>query len=85
MGGTEAMTHTLTESFWVLVRVVKFSSVPHFLTPTNQTSIEVRDAKRYPSLKDTTDAAAVFAGTGGWCVPKHIALTTTYTLTDTPP
>jgi len=79
------MTSTRTESFWVLVRVVKFSSVPHFLTPTNQTSIEVRDAKRYPSLKDTTDAAAVFAGTGGWGVPKYTTLTTTYTLTDTPP
>ena len=84
MDGTEAVNRTTSTSFWVLVRVVKYSGVPHFLTATNQTSVEVVDAKRYPSLKVATEAATALAGTAGWCVPKHLTLTTTYTLTDAP-
>lgn len=76
------MTRTTTTTFWVLIRVVKFSGVPHFVTPEGKTSVEVMDAKRYASQKLAEDALEALQKVVGWSKVRKIVLTTSFSISD---
>lgn len=77
------MTRNKQEIFWVLIRVVKFSGVPHFLTPDGKSSLEVLEAKRYASQREAEEAiASIQKNAGFWAVVRKITLTVSFSLQD---
>ena len=78
------MVKTKTEEFWVLVKVVKYSGVYHFVTPENKTSFEILDAKRYPSKNFVMGNLPEVEKIVGWVAPKYIVLTTSYQVSEAP-
>jgi len=70
----------ITESYWVLVRVVKYSSIPHFVTFEGKTSLRVTEAQRYSSEKSALAASKILKESLGQCIPRFVRHTSTYNL-----
>jgi len=72
-------TNRKTETFWVVVRPRKWSSVPHFMTPDGERSTKIHDAERYATREEAERAVAERTPVG-LCLPRFVTLTT-----DVPP
>lgn len=79
-----AWSSTSTETFHTVMKIVKYSSVPHFLTATEGASSDPQKAMRFSSAAAAQGAAKALNEQGGWYVPKLMTLTITHAIEDVP-
>ena len=65
-----------TETFWVVIRPRKWSSLPHFLTPDGERSTKIHDAERYATREEAERVVAERTPVLGLCLPRFVTLTT---------
>ena len=73
-------TNRKTETFWVVVRPRKWSSVPHFMTSDGERSTKIHDAERYATREEAERVVVERTSVLGLCLPRFVTLTT-----DVPP
>jgi hypothetical protein len=76
-------TWTRTDVFFTVIKYVKYSGVPHFVTAVSTLTTDPIKAVRFDSLKAAQDKAKLYTGPDGTYFAKRVVLTVSYALEET--